>query len=144
MKNNNLSNRGAPCILIKVEDFLVEYKNKNAWDKVANLLVGKENRATLNEDVVSAMFFIFRKTDMTVDLTCDEGSSLILKSLLEDLPFGRLLEIKKPVQIAVKLNKGEYLYYVDCDQERMSVISHRRCITLTELMNELRGGYTFV
>jgi glutamate synthase domain-containing protein 1 len=144
MKNNNLSNRSAPSILIRVEDFLVEYKEKSVWDKVANFVVGKEKRAKINVSVLIAMHSIFRNTDMSVDLVIEEKNcNAEVLELLYSLPYGRLVKVSKPVQIAVKLNVGEYLYYVDNDLERISIIGHKRCITLDTLILQLRGGFKF-
>jgi hypothetical protein len=144
MKNNNLSNRSAPSILIRVENFLIEYKDKSVWDKVANFVVGKENRAKLNVDVLIAIYGIFRNTDMSVDLVIEEKNcNDEIEEMFKPLPYGRLIKVSKPVQIAVKLNVGEYLYYVDNDLERISIIGHKRCITLDTLILQLRGGFKF-
>lgn len=145
MKNNNLSNRSAMCILVRVEDFLVNYKDSTVWDKFVNIFMSKESRATLNDEVLSLLWMIFRNTDMTVDLVIDKKnySKIIEEVHLAELPYGRLIQIDKPVQISTKLNIGEYAYYIDNNPERMSLVGNKRAISLEQINIYLKGGYRF-
>jgi len=140
MRNGDLSNRSAPVIAFRVEDFLVRFKTNRLIDKVLNFIVGKERRAELDPDVVSALNFIFKHTDMTVELIVDKNNNTDeLVKVIEHLPYGRLTPIRKPVEIAILLNVGDISYYVDNDEERISLVGHRHCITLEELNTLIRG-----
>ena len=41
MLGNDISNRKAPSMLFRVEDFLVEYRETTTIDKVMNKIIGK-------------------------------------------------------------------------------------------------------
>jgi hypothetical protein len=140
MKNNEISNKQAPTFAFRVEDFLVEYKDKSIKDKVLNAIVGKEKRASINMEVFDAMSYIFRHTDMSVDLVCERKKfTSDIENLLQHIPYNRVILINKPVEIAVMLNIGDITYYVDDNTVRMSIIGHKDCITLDQLNILIRG-----
>lgn len=134
MLHGDISNRVAPTIAIRVEDFLVEYKDEGIKDKVLNFIVGKERRATLNPKVVRALYHIFKHTDMCVDLIVHEDNlNEDLIKLISDLPFNQLKTFRKDISIAIDLNAGIIDYYVDDNAERRSKIGHKNCIGLNDL-----------
>ncbi len=139
MKRNDISNRCAPTVGIRVEDFLVVYKNNTIFDKFANFVAGKENRAEFDQNVLWAVNYIFRHTDMTVDLIVDDNNfNEYLLRMLQTIPYGRIIPVEKPVRIAIMLNSNDIMYYVDSDPVRMSLIGHKQCITLEQLKYIIR------
>lgn len=140
MRGNNISNRTAPTIAIKVEDFLLKFKEDTLKDKVCNKIWGKEIRAEFDSKVLKLVSFIFRHTDMTVDLIIDKSNARNMELIgrLDDLPFNRIIPIIKPVEIAILLNAGDLSYYVDDDENRRSNIGHKYCVNLSELNSFIR------
>lgn len=136
MLNGDISNRVASTVAIRVEDNLIKYKEDTIKDKVLNYIVGKEKRAELNPKVVKAIYYVFKHTDMSIDLYIQEDNlkdSEEISKLIKDIPYNRLVPFQGDIQIAIDLNSGEIDYFVDDNQERRSTISHNRVISLNEL-----------
>lgn len=141
MNKGQISNKAAPTIAIRIEDFLLKYKNSKFRDKLLNKIIGAEIRADFNPGVISFMNFIFRHTDMTVDLVIE--SRLLNKEIINKLvgiPYNRIISIVKPVQVAIMLNTKDFTYYVDDDEERRSIIGHKYCVSLLEMNSLISRG----
>lgn len=142
MKGNDISNRCAPTIAFRVEDFVVKYRDDTFSDKVFNLFLGKNRRAYIDPNVRSAIDYIFRHTDMTAELIIERDSCFYnskILDLLQELPCSRIITILKPVEIAVLLNIGDITYYVDDNEERRNIIGNKYCISLFDLNVLIRG-----
>jgi len=142
MKNNDLSNRSAMTIGVRVEDFLIKTETDGIKNKFLNFIYGKDKRLLFDQRVLNFVNYIFRHTDMTVDLVIDRRNLKrpYLMEKLDLLPFNRILPIIKPVEIAILLNCGDLSYYVDSNEERMSIVSHKYCTTLEEIEPLIRRG----
>lgn len=141
MKNNDLSNRASPTIAIRVEDFLINFKDGSLKDKILNKIKGRFERSEVNEQVMSLINHIFRRTDMTVDLILDMENKKepYIQFLLDSLPYNRPRFIIKPVELSILLNVGDITYYVDNDAERRSLVNHKYAVTLDEINKVIRG-----
>lgn len=141
MKHGDISNRQAPIIAFRVEDFLLKKKDTNLIEKVRNVIQGNYSMNELNLAVVSAINFIFRGTDMSAYLVVDEDTKFneYEKELLDQVNYSSMISVAKPVEITVHLMIGEFTYYVDSDLSRMSKVNHKKCITLSDLNQLIRG-----
>lgn len=144
MRNNNISNRGCPCVLIRVEDFLLEFKDKTYKDKLANFLLGKVYRAELNDFLISILYDVHLYSDLNIMLIVDEKNKGKLEEKLKGVPYREIIYIKKPTQLSSMLNTRRFLCYVDNDLERVSLINNKRCIDLATFAQLTKGGYNFV
>ena len=148
MLNNDISNRKAPSLLFRVEDFLVEYRETTTIDKVLNKIVGKHKRAELSEEVCDTIELIFRLTDFNVGLVCLQDDWTKFPSDLRDiiitgLPVSDLHLIHDHLDIEKMLNTGEYSFYVDDNLENHSLVGHKRCVTLRQINAIARKGYKY-
>lgn len=135
LKNNNISNRVAPNIAFRVEDFLLEYKDKTILDDLSNLLTGKLYRAEKNKLVISTLYKILQHTDYTADLVMlKRNASDRVKERLVDLPFSNLILVEDVDEITLMLNTGRIKYYVD-KKERLSRINNEYAISLERARN---------
>jgi hypothetical protein len=135
LKNNNISNRVAPNIAFRVEDFLLEYKDKTILDDLSNLLTGKLYRAEKNKLVISTLYKILQHTDYTADLVMlKRNASDRVKERLDDLPFSNLILVEDVDEITLMLNTGRIKYYVD-KKERLSRINNEYAISLERARN---------
>lgn len=148
MLNNNISNRKAPSMLLRVEDFLVKYRETTTIDKVMNKLVGKHKRAELSEVVVEAIDTIFRLTDFTVGLVCIEADwNKYPKDLRDIILLGLTISdlhlVHDHLDIEKLLNSGKYAFYVDDNLDNHSLVGHKRCVTLRQIDSIARKGYKY-
>lgn len=131
MKNNDLSNRAAPTIAFRIEDTLiVSTIQKKLWVK--------KKEYFFNEKALQAINYIFRKTDCCVDLVCGKNLISAYEPMLHSVPYNRLISVTKPTEIMIRLNAGEFSYYVDQDLTRVSMIGSHHCINLDSLWGILR------
>ena len=148
MINGDISNRKAPSILFRVEDFLVKYRETSTIDKVMNKLIGKHKRAELSEVVVEEIDVIFRMTDFTVGLVCmkedwSKYPSDIRNIIIDALPITDVHLVHDYLDIKTLLDSGQYSFYVDDDRERQNLVGHKRCFTLRQIDTIVRKGYKY-
>jgi hypothetical protein len=127
--SRDLSNWVAPTIAFRVEDFLVIKKK---------VLFGLKTEYEFEESVLKIVNYIFRRTDIAVDLVCSVSEfNPKLEAFLSTVPHNQIRLITKPVVIAIALNTLDLTYYVDDNSERRSIIGHKYCISLPEIMSIL-------
>lgn len=148
MIHGDISNRKAPSMLYRVEDFLINYRETTTIDKVLNKLIGKHKRAELSEEVLNSIDAVFRLTDFTVGLVCMQTEWSKLPKDLRDVillgtPVADLHLISDPLDIHSLLNSGQYAFYVDDNLENHSLVGHNRCITLKQLNSIAKKGYKY-
>lgn len=141
MMYGDLSNRASLTIAFRLEDFLLEKEDVNLKKTVKNLWSGNFKMSRLNHEVVQAINYIFRHTDMSAYIIKEQSSNLndYEKELLETVHYSKVVEIIKPVDITRCLMTGDYTYYVDRNLDRMSLVNHDKCIGLQALNHILRG-----
>lgn len=125
---------------VRLDDFLVKYKEDSLKDKVLNFFKGgSEYRAEIDNRVLSFLEYIFRETEYTVDLVIPEHRyTEALKELLDPLPFNRVVLTKNPADITYRLNIGDLTYYVDDNEVRRKEVSSKFAYSLNEMYSELR------
>lgn len=139
MKYGDISNTVGYTFGFRCEDFLIHYKTSTLLDKLHNMLFDKASLAEVDEEVFSAMEYIYRETEYTVDVVVEEKNYTdALKGLLDSLPFNRVVLISKPTQITSRLIVGDLTYYVDDDDYRRSLVNNQYAITLADLRQILR------
>lgn len=148
MLNNNISNRKAPSILFRVEDFLVKYRETTTIDKILNKLIGKHKRAELNEEVVDAIDKLFRVTDFTVGLVCFQSDwNKLPKDLREIITLGMPVAdvhlVHDNLAIEHLLQSGKYLFYVDDNLDNHTLVGWNRCFTLSQLNTVIKKGLKY-
>lgn len=126
MLHGDLANSVKDTIAFRCDDFLVKYKDSGVANKLLNVLFGKSTRAFVNEEVLSVIENIYRKSECTVDLIIDSGKyDSGMKQILDNVPFGRIIEINSPAQITMRLNTGDITYYVDDNAPRRSLVNSK-------------------
>lgn len=131
MVHGDISNQQEFIIGIRCEDCLVKYKEGNLLDSLLNLIKGKENRAEIDEEVLSLMTYIYRRTNYVVDLVVDaKNYSPELKELLSEYPFNRIVLVKNHIsEITARLNTGDLTYYVDNSIIRLDKVNSKYAMT---------------
>lgn len=139
MKGGDLSNQSGITIAFRCVDFLVKYRDNTFTDKVLNAFMGKTKRAEVDELVSSYMEYLYRDTEYNVDLVIENKDyTYDMKTLLDDLPFNRVVLIDKPSQISQRLIIGDLTYYVDSDTYRLSLINSQYAVTFEQLQQLIR------
>ena len=142
MLNNDLSNRQAPSLLFRLDDFIVTTKVHTMKDKLKNLIKGDLEKHKLEPKVVKVMYDIFRHTDFTTGIVVLESEwkkySLDIKGQVIDLPIRDIYVVHNHFDIYTKLQEGEYLFYIDDNVENHVLVGHHACITIQELTEHLR------
>lgn len=133
MKHGDISNRVNISIGIMCLDTLVTYKDNTFTDRVLNKIMGKSKRAEVDETVRSTMEYIYRNTEYTVDLLIPEEEYNVLKPLIADMPYNRVVLYSKISQISSRLITGDLSYVVDNNAERRGTINSIYAIPLSEL-----------
>lgn len=142
MLNNDISNRQAPSLLFRLDDFVVVPRKLKTKDRIKNLFKGDIETFELNTKVVSTIYNVFRHTDFTVGLIVLEHEwnkySAKLKGKILDLPVSDVYVVHTPFDIYTKLQNGEYLFYIDDNKDNHTLVGHNACLTLQELNERLK------
>jgi hypothetical protein len=134
MLHGDLANQCGYTIAFRCEGCLIKYKESNFADKVLNSVFGKAKRAEINPEYTKTMEYLYRNTEYTVDLIVEEKNyTNDLKKILDDLPFSRIVIIKKETEISGRLLSGDLSLYVDDDTMRRSLINSAYAIPMSRL-----------
>lgn len=137
MLHGDISNQVGTTVGFRCENLLVKYREETIWDKFCNLVVGKERRAYIDEDVRDTMEFLYRNTECSVDIIINEDNYTgALKELIDDLPFNRVAFCSKPSQINARLRTGDLSFYVDNDVNQLSLVSSPYALTYTDFKKD--------
>lgn len=143
MKHGDISNSVRATFGFMCEDFVIKYRDNNVVDKVLNTLIGKTKRAEVNTLITSQMEYLYRQTEYNVDLIIEEKNyTTDLKSLVDDLPFNRVVLYNKYSQITSRLLTGDLTYVVDNVESRMGLLNNSHVITLAQFNQIVRRGGT--
>lgn len=147
MKHGDISNRQAPSLLFRVDNFLVKPQKDTLTDKILNKLVGETRRSQIDLEVSSVIKVLFQHTDYSVGLIIMKSEwdkyPTSLKAELVDLPITDIYLANDHFDICSKLINREYLYYVDDDLNQHSLVGHHACLTLKQLYGYVKGGYKY-
>ena len=142
MLNNDLSNRQAPSLLFRLDDFIVTPKVHTMKDKLKNLIKGDLENHKLEPKVVKVVYDIFRYTDFTTGVVVLESEwkkySQDINRQVIDLPIKDIYVVHTHFDIYTKLQEGEYLFYIDDNTDNHTLVGHHACITLQELTEHMR------
>lgn len=135
MKNNDISNKKAPSILIMVDNFLVVPKEDTLADKVLSKF--NKPRYAIDKRVAQSIQRAFTHTNYHVGLAVTETMwskySTKLRNEIIDLPIGDIHVVEDPTEIKLLLESGEYLYFVDDNATSRLRVGSSLCLTLESL-----------
>ena len=144
MLHGDISNRKAPSILFRVDGFLVKYKDHTLKDKLLNTIMGKQKRSEIDPRVASTMKRTFRATDFAIGVAVLESEwdrySSSLKEELIHLPIGDIHIINDHHDISLMLDTWEYYFYVDDNEDNISLVNNMRGISLKHYEANVLGG----
>ena len=140
MLHGEISNQQNFIIGIRCEDCLLKYKEGSVKDSLLNFILGKNNRAEVDESVLSLMTYIYRRTEYVVDLVVDEENyTPQLQELLDKYPFNRVVLVHRNIsEITTRLNTGDLSYYVDSDIMRLESVNSKYAVTVDRFNEILR------
>ena len=139
MKSGDLSNQAGFTIGFRCVDFLVKYKESTFTDKVLNVILGKTNRAEVDENIRSYMEHLYRNTEYNVDLVIENKDYTDdLKQLIDDMPFNRVVLVDKLSQVSTRLLVGDLTLYVDDDDYRRSLVNSKYAVSFSQLNNYIK------
>ena len=139
MMHGDLANKAGFTIAFRCVDLLVKYRDNTFTDKVLNAVIGKTKRAEVDESVREYMEYLYRNTEYNVDLVVENKDyTEDLKSLLDTMPFNRIVLVDKMSSISSRLLTGDISLYVDDDPYRRSLINNQYAISFHELIQHIK------
>lgn len=140
MRHGDISNQQNFIIGIRCENCLLKYKEGSVKDSLLNFILGKNNRAEIDERVLGLMTYIYRRTEYVVDLVVDEENyTPQLQQLLDEYPFNRVVLVHRNIsEITTRLNTGDLSYYVDSDIMRLESVNSKYAVTVDRFNEILR------
>lgn len=140
MRHGDISNQQNFIIGIRCENCLLKYKEGSVKDSLLNFILGKNNRAEIDESVLGLMTYIYRRTEYVVDLVVDEENyTPQLQQLLDEYPFNRVVLVHRNIsEITTRLNTGDLSYYVDSDIMRLESVNSKYAVTVDRFNEILR------
>lgn len=131
MLHNDISNVAGYTVAFRYENTLAIPK-KGVVNKLMSVF-GVEN-VDIDQTVLHAMEHIYRDTPYSCDLVIlEENYNDRTKKLLEEIPYSRVVVIKKDVQITQRLKMGDLDLYIDNDEYRRSTINSEYAIPIRDL-----------
>lgn len=141
MLHGDISNKRSFVIGVRCENCLFEYKDSNIVDKFLNIVHGgKLKRATLNEEVLSLMNYIYWDTEMTVELIIDkENYNPKVEKFLSDLPFNQVGVVLTSIsELTMRLNTGDLTYVVTNDRIEQENINSKYAVDVNTMNSILK------
>jgi uncharacterized protein (UPF0297 family) len=141
MLHGDISNHVKATFGFMCEDFVIKFKDTGFTNKVLNTIIGRTKRAEVNTLVTKSMEYIYRQTEYNVDLIIEEKNyTADMKSIIEDLPFCRIVLYNKISQISSRLLTGDLTYVIDDDDYRRGLINSRNALTFKDFQSILKSG----
>jgi phage tail-like protein len=121
-------------------DFVYTYERKeNGRFLHINLQLKSIQDKALSEEYLKAMEYIYRNTEYTVDLVINEDNyTPHVASVLEDLPFNRIIKVRNEGNISARLLIGDITIYVDESTQRRGYVNSKYAVPLKELSNLIK------
>ncbi len=144
MLHNDISNKGSLVVAFRVDDCLLKYKEKGIIDKTLNIIKGRSLRADIDLNVLSRIDFIYKRTDYTIVLVvAEEYAKDIEKALAKyNVPYSEIMIVKQSLfnlDLSIKLNHGDFSYYVDSNEQRLNLIGNTKALNMTMFDMIFRG-----
>lgn len=139
MMHGDISNNYSETVAVRVVGTLLKYKESTLKDRFLNAVLGKLNRAIINESVASWVSDIYTNSEMCVDLVVydDERNDSLDNFLIDYFPFNTIHYVARPSQIGSKLNVNVISYYVDDDEYTRSLVNSRYAMNFKTAQREL-------
>ena len=140
MLHGDLSNQRSFNIGFRCENTLLIPKN-GVQNAIPNLVIGKWNNATIDEQVLKTMNDIYWNTEYTVSLIVDSENfkSDRFRRYLDDFPFNAVDNVIRSIsEVTMWLNTGQLTYFVTNDIIEKSLTNHRYAMTLDEFLKIYR------
>lgn len=140
MKHKDISNLESYSFGVRVDGFLLKFKEDGLRNNVLNFFLGKGNRAEINEDALFFLNRVYRKTPFSAYLILESryDSEKMQEFLIDNFPFNELILVKNEIHISTRLNVGEISYYVDDDANRRSLVNSTFALSLSQANSMLR------
>ena len=143
MLHNDISNRSAPAIYFRVDNFLLKETDNSLVGKLITKLFNFNAGTELDRKVAATIQHVYKRTDMTVHLIYKGKINTLkfkvykrmLKMLMSEVFFSELTFVNTETyyeDINMMLNTGEIYHYVDNLTEVIKVM-HKGCRTLDEI-----------
>jgi hypothetical protein len=141
MRHGDLSNVLPVVIGFRCEDSLLVPKETNKVRELVSNIFPSTREYVLNDKYTSVMDRVYRRTEYCVDIIIQkENYTDKIKSLLDDLPFNRIVTIEKDTQISSRIQVGDISYYVDENPSRREVVSSKYSFDISSIAEMVRKG----
>jgi hypothetical protein len=142
MLHGDISNIIGATIAFRCEDSLFKPKEGKLVDFLQKIAPSTKQRFlmdSLSEEYLKAMEYIYRNTEYTVDLVINEDNyTPHVASVLEDLPFNRIIKVRNEGNISARLLIGDITIYVDESTQRRGYVNSKYAVPLKELSNLIK------
>lgn len=142
MLHGDISNHRSFVIGFRCEGSFIKYKRDSPLDLLSNAIFGKTHNASVNQDILSLMNYIYFDTEYTVMLVIDSKNyTNEAKRFLGDFPFNQVANIINSIsEVTMMLNTGAMDYYVSDDEKDLSLVNSRYAMTSQAFNTLLRRG----
>ena len=140
MKHGDISNTRGFVIGVRCEECLLMSKDNNIVDKALNKMFGKLKRATVNEEVLSLIKYIYWNTEMSVVLFVDKKNySKELEDYLAEFPCNQIGVVLENIsEVTMMLNTGLLTYFVTNSTLEKSLVNSTYAVTVEEFNTILK------
>ena len=136
MKHGDISNQQNFIMAVRVEDTLLKKKG-NKITGIVDMLFHTDLSYSIDDDVLSLVQYIYRRTDYTVLLVVDKNAHISTSDFMELFPFA-ILSIDNESEISMKLLTGDITYYIDDDDYRRSLVNNKYAVSYEEFNTILK------
>ena len=136
MKHGDISNQQNFIVAVRLEDTLLK-KRGNKITGIVDTLFHTDLSYSIDDDVLSLVQYIYRRTDYTVLLVVDKNAHISTSDFMELFPFA-ILAIDNESEISMKLLTGDITYYIDDDDYRRSLVNNKYAVSYEEFNTILR------
>ena len=136
MKHGDISNQQNFIVAVRLEDTLLK-KRGNKITGIVDMLFHTDLSYSIDDDVLSLVQYIYRRTDYTVLLVVDKKTHISTSDFMELFPFA-ILTIDNESEISMKLLTGDITYYIDDDDYRRSLVNNKYAVSYEEFNTILR------
>ena len=142
MLHGDISNKQNMVMGFRVEGTLLHYREKGLKNKVLNSLLGKPQRAEIDKRVLSAIRYVFYKTDYTIALIVQESNyNRDLEYVLDkyNIPYTSVIKVVHNFSDVTDLiERGEISYYIDNREENRGLVNSMYAVDIDQFNTFLR------
>lgn len=139
MMHGDISNKRSFVIGVRCENTLFHLKDRNLFDKIANIFSSEIKRAEVDKETLSLMNYIYYNTEMTVVLVIDSENYKGNEEYLLDFPASQHKVILKSLaEITMMLNTGELTYFLTNDSIEKSLVNSRYAMSVDDFNKVLK------